>query len=110
MNDVTFTNGTTLASTTVVTKEGNVLQVVNGVITLYATYDSDYTTLFTSVDGTDYVGFADLTTEKLVRDGYTFAKFASTTEGADEITRDNKCTTTLATTIYAIMLIQQMAM
>ena len=102
LNDVTFTNGTTLASTTVVTNEGNALEVVNGVITLYATYDSDYTTLFTSVDGTDYVRFADLTAEKLVRDGYTFAKFASTTEGADEITSDNKCITTLATTIYAI--------
>ena len=78
------------------------MEVVNGVITLYATYDSDYTTLFTSVDGTDYGRFADLTAEKLVRDGYTFAKFASTTEGADEITSENKCITTLATTIYAI--------
>ena len=102
LNDVNFNNGSTSATFEVTTNEDVSLNslINDGILTLYATYDSDYATLYTSENGTDYVQFADLLS--VTREGYNFVKFSSNAQGTDEILSSELCDTTTATTIYAI--------
>ena len=102
LNDVNFNNGSTAATFDVTTNEDVALKdlINKGVLTLYATYGSDYSTLYTSQTGTDYVEFANLLS--VTRDGYDFVKFSSNLDGTDEILGSEMCDTTTATTVYAI--------
>ncbi|MBP3619545.1 MAG: InlB B-repeat-containing protein [Clostridia bacterium] len=102
LNDVVAGNGSTTAETSVKTVENVDVAIVAGTIELWAEYDNDYTTLYTTVDETDSVTFADFDANSLTRDGYTFVKWSSTAEGEDEITSSAECKTTETTTIVAI--------
>ena len=102
LNDSNFNNGSTTATVEVTTNENVDLKTLinKGTLTLYATYDSDYSILYTSAKGTDYVEFADILA--FTRDGYGFVKWSSNVDGDDEISGSEMCDTTVATTIYAI--------
>ena len=85
--------------TAIRTNENEALVVVDGEIELYATYNSSYANLYTSVDGTDYVAFAEFTAANITRNGYTFAKFADA--GHNDVTAATTCNTTNEVVIYA---------
>ena len=72
LNDVTAGNGTTKVEEIEI--DGTSLEITAGVVTLYATYMEDYTTLYTTSDGTVEVAFADFISA-IDRAGYKFVGF-----------------------------------
>ena len=106
LNDARLSHGSTNAS---VSLEG--VQVnENGEIELWAVYDGNYSTLYTTEDGNTSVSLADFTSENVTRTGYNFnARWFMTDLYADASTataQEVTANTTFATandltTIYA---------
>ena len=100
LNDFYNDNGTTTAETTLTTlPSGTELSIVDGKITLYATYGQKYDKLYVSTSSDEYVSIADFTADTLTRDGYTFVNFTDS-EG-NPVTANTICDETSSVEIKA---------
>ena len=101
-NDVNFSNGTTEAKIEKIKTDKNAnLEIANGKLSLYIEYASDFSKLYTSVNGDDFVSFAAFDSTNVQRDGYLLTGWATALAGGENVAVDDVCDFVVTKEIFA---------